>query len=189
MTRDTELEIWRQEWRSETEPLPELKKQIKRQNRRVIAGAAILCLCLGLSTFAALRTRSSFAAGLAAGMWGSTLLLGSYAWWIRRGTWKPSAQTTRAYLELRYNRAAAKVRTLRAGSYLLAATVVLYSGLVAWDWFFSSHPSAYSAGHRLGLVIIPAMIIELLFFRWCGRRKSQEMEETRKLLDELRTQE
>ena len=38
MTSDLELETWQREWQEQTEPLPELKKKIKRQNLQTVLG-------------------------------------------------------------------------------------------------------------------------------------------------------
>lgn len=186
MTKDTELELWQQEWRSETVPLPELKKRIRRQNLQAIARAMLLCAGVAVSTFVALRTRLSFAEGMAAGMWFSALLLGGYAWWVRRGSWRPSAQTTQGYLELYYRRAAARVRTLRAATVLLIIAAVFCVGVFAWEWFSSHEPGGDANRYLLVLTVLLAMIIELVFLRWYSRRKRQEMEAAKKLLEDFK---
>ena len=177
MTVDTELETWRREWLRQTEPLPELKRKIKRQNLRAIAGAAVICACLVFSTIEALRTRSSFMSGVAEGIWFSSLFLGSYTWWVRRGTWKPAAQTTVAYLELSYTRAVANARTIRFSFYFLLLGTVLCAAVVAWDW------RALSAREP---VTILAIVMELFLFRYLGQRKKREIEETKKLLNQTK---
>jgi hypothetical protein len=45
VTIDAELETWRREWRDRAEPLPELKKKIKRQNLQTIAAGIVLAAC------------------------------------------------------------------------------------------------------------------------------------------------
>lgn len=177
MTVDTELETWRREWRSQPEPLPELKKKIKRQNQRTIGAIAAICVCLALSTVEAMRTRSSFIAGLATGLWFASLFLGSYAWWVRRGAWKPTAQTTLAFLELSYKRAVAKARTIRFSFYFLLTVTILYGAFVTWNW------KTFSAREA---VVLVGIVTELFLFRYYGRRKKREIEETKKLLDQTR---
>ena len=176
MNTDTELETWRQVWRDQSEPLPALKKKIRRQNLRMAAGVAAICVCLALSTMAAVRTRSWFIAGLATGIGFASLFLGSYAWWVRRGAWKPTAQTTLAYAELSYKRVIAKSRTLRFSFYFMFATVLLFTVFVAWNW--------KTLGVREG-IIVAAMVAELFFLKRCGRRKEQEIKETKKLIDDM----
>lgn len=175
MTVDTELETWRREWQSQTEPLPKLKKKIRRQNLRDIAGITLLCACLAFSTTEALRTRTSFMVGLAAGLWFTGLFLGSYNWWVRRGTWKPEAQTTLAYLELSYKRAVAKARTIRLSIYVCLAAIVVLGPFLLWNWRIL---------HGLGVVVAAGLLTEVIVFRYLERRKKKEIEETRKLLEQ-----
>jgi hypothetical protein len=178
LTRDTELETWQQEWREQTEPLPALKKKIKRQNVRTAVAVAAIAVLLAFSTTQALLHHGSFMSGLATGLWFASLLMGGYGWRVRRGAWKPTAQTTQAYVELAYKRAVAKARTLRFAFYFLLTAAVLYAGFVAWNW------KATSEKRLLGLVLA-GMVIELFFLRHCARRKRQEIEETRKVMDQV----
>jgi hypothetical protein len=172
---DTELETWRREWQSQTEPLPKLKKKIKRQNLQTIAGVALMCVCLAYSTTEALRTRSSFMAGLAAGLWFAGLVLGSYIWRVQRGAWKPAAQTTQAYLELSYKRAVAKARTLRFSFYFLLTMIILLAPVLVWSW---------RTLHGTSLLVLAALVAELFYFKFLERRKKLEVEETRKLMEQ-----
>jgi TRAP-type C4-dicarboxylate transport system permease large subunit len=174
---DLELENWRREWRVETEPVPDLKRKIHRQNLRMAAAVLAIGLCLTLSTAEALRRHSSFMGGMAIGIGFTSLLVGGYAWWVRRGAWKPTAQTTLAYAELSYKRAIAKVRTLRFAFYLLLTATVLFTGYVAWNW---KHFEGRS------VAIVTFMVIELFVFRYLSRRKKQEIEEIKKLIDEVK---
>ena len=159
MTTDTELESWRREWRDQAEPLPELKRKIKRQNLRMIAGVIAICMCLAISAIEAFRHRSAFETGMAVGISFAGLFLGGYTWWVRRGAWKPTAQTTLAYAELAYKRAIAKSRTIRVSFYLLLATTVLLTALVARDWKNLSLRDS---------VIIAAIVAELFFLKYLG---------------------
>ena len=176
-TMDIELEIWRREWRTRTEPLPELKKKIRHHNLQMIVAVTIICVFLALSTIEALRTQSSLMTGLAVGFWFTSLLVGSYAWWVRRRAWTPTAQTTAAYLELSYNRAIAKARTIRFSFYFLLSATVLFTGLSAWNW------QAFSTREAL---IFAALVSELFLFRHYGVRMKGEIEETKKLMEQTR---
>jgi Flp pilus assembly protein TadB len=176
VTMDAELETWRKEWRKQTVPLPELKKKIRRQNQRTALAVVAVCLCLAFATVAASRNHSWFMAGLASGIGFSGLVMGAYAWWVRRGSWKPSAQTTLAYAELSYKRAIAKARILRFAFYFLLIAIVLFAGFVAWNW---RHFRARDG------VIVAAMAVEAAFIRRQELRKKRETEETGKLVDGL----
>jgi hypothetical protein len=177
VSNDTELEIWRQEWRDQTEPLPELRKKIKRQNLRTAAAIVAIGVCLAVSTLVALKTRSPFMAGLAAGIAFASVFMGGYAWWVRRGAWKPTAQTTLAYAELVHRRAIARARIVRFAFYFLLIATVLLAGFVAWN---------LKNFHARDGVIIAAMTVELFFMKHFGERKQREIEATRKLIDDLK---
>ncbi len=177
MKTDLELETWRQEWRDRTEPLPELKKKIRRQNLRTAAAAIAICLCLAVSSTEAWLHRSWFMAGMAAGIAFAGVFVGGFAWWVRRGAWKPTAQTTLAYAELSYKRAVAKARTLRFSFHLLLAMIVLFAGFTAWHW----HDF-----HLRERMILGAIVIELFFLKHLERRKKREIVETKKLVDDLK---
>ena len=178
MNHDTELETWQQEWRAQTEPLPDLKKKIRRQNLQIVAAIFAVGVCLAISTVVALRTRSPFVAGLAVGIAFAGLLLGGYAGWVRRGAWKPTAQTTLAYAELCYRRAIAKARTARFSFYFLLVATLLLASFVGWNWRrFRTRDG----------VIVAAMVAELFFLKHVERRKQRELEETEKLFNDLKS--
>jgi hypothetical protein len=177
VTTDTELEAWRREWHSQTEPLPELRRKIRRQNLRIAAVVIAIGLCLALSTAEAWRSRSWFMAGLAAGIGFASLLLGGFGWWVRRGTWRPTAQTTLAYVELSYRRAVAKSRTIRFSFYFMLAVTVLFTAFAGWrGTIFAARGGAVAA----------AMVAELFFLGYCGRQKRREIEATKRLIDDMK---
>jgi hypothetical protein len=174
VTVDTELENWRHEWRDRPEPLPELKRKIRRQNQRTAAAIVAVVVCLVISTVVALRTHNSFMNGLAVGIAFAGVLLGGYGWWVRRGAWKPTAQSTVAYADLSYKRAVARSRTLRFSFYFLLTATVLFVAFIAWNW---THFAA-----RDGVVAV-AMAVEVCFLKRSELRKKQEVEQAKKLLD------
>jgi predicted lysophospholipase L1 biosynthesis ABC-type transport system permease subunit len=177
VTNDTELEVWQREWRDQTEPLPDFKKKIRRQNLQMAAGVLAICVCLAVSTVIALRTRTPFMAGLASGIAFASVVLGGYAWRVQRGAWKPTSQTTLAYAELSHRRAVAKVKTLRFSFYFLLVTVLLLATFLGWNW------KRFRA--RAGIVTA-ALVTELFFLKYLGQRKQREAEQTSRLLDDMR---
>ena len=120
----------------------------------------------------------SLMAGLASGIAFASVVLGGYAWRVRREAWTPTAQTTLAYAELSYRRAVAKARTLRFSfHFLLVATVLLLATLwdgtgrgsmreMAWSW--------------------PRWVTESFVLKYLGRRKQRVVERTSRLLDDMR---
>jgi hypothetical protein len=177
VTNDTELEVWQREWRDQTGPLPDFKKKIRRQNLQMAGGVLAICLSLAVSTAMALRTRTPFMAGLASGIAFASVVLGGYAWRIRRGTWKPTSQSTLAYAELSHRRAVAKARTLLFSFYFLLVIVLLLATWVGWNW---------KGFHARDGIVVAALVAELFFLKHLERRKQREVEQTSKLLDDMR---
>jgi hypothetical protein len=176
VSMDLELEAWRRDWAEESPGLPALKARILRQERRMVGGGVALLGLALFATAAAVRTGRPFVAGLAAGLWCAGLLVGGYTYRALRGAWRPSAETTRAYLELSYKRAVAKARTLRFSIQVLVATTVLYGGLIAWR--------SAGAGPRPTPWVPLLLLAEVFWLRRRERQKGIEAEETRRLLDE-----
>jgi Flp pilus assembly protein TadB len=177
VTADVELDVWRREWRDRTEPFPALKRTIRRQNLRITAAVAAIAVCLILATVGAVRGRSSFMAGLVAGLSFASVVMGGYSWWVRRGAWRPAAQTTLAYADLAYKRAVAGVRTARFSFRFICIATILYAGFVAWNW------RTFSA--TAGLVVA-AMTIEILLLNDKRRRAIQGVETSRELFEQTK---
>jgi hypothetical protein len=173
---DTELEAWRQEWREQEAPLPELKRKIRKQNVRTAAAVAVLGVCLILAIWAAVRHHSAMAAGVAAGIAFSSGVLGFVTLRARRDAWKPTAQTTLAYAQLAHRRAIAKLKTIRAAWFLLIGTIAAGAVLMAVGW---RHV------HVRDEAIVAALIGELFFLKNREQRVKREIEETKKLIDGL----
>jgi hypothetical protein len=141
-------------------------------------GVVAICACLTVSTVWALRSGSSFLFGMASGIGFAGSLTGSYGLWLRRGAWKPTAQTTLAYAELSHQRAVARVRLLHFMLLLLLVTTVLFSGFIACNW---RHAHLLRDG-----VILAALVVELFYIRHKENSKKLEIPETQKLIDDLR---
>lgn len=149
---DPELQAWKAAWQAPeqespggTGTLPEaLRRQVRRRSlalRWMTTGEAVFTLLavvlLGslarsLGTPLDFFTLTAFAL-LAAGAFGFSL-------WNRWGLWRPSAESTLAYLDLALLRCRRRRRGLRAGWVLLALEVALY---VPWI----AHRLALNAGH------------------------------------------
>lgn len=177
MTVDTELDVWRREWREATEPFPALKKKIRRQNLRIMAAVAAIAVCLIVSTVEAVRTGNDFMAGLATGLAFAGIVQGAYSWRVRRGAWRPAAQTTLAYAELAYKRAIATARTTQFSFRFLAIAVALYAGIAAWYW------KTFSIVYALILV---AMVAELFLLDYKRRRAQQGLDESKRLFEQTK---
>jgi len=96
---------------------------------------------------------------------------------VRRGAWKPAAQTTLAYAELAYKRAIATARTTRFSFRFLVIVVALYAGVGVWHW------KTFSAVYALILV---AMVAELFLLDYNRRRALRGLEESKALFEQTK---
>jgi hypothetical protein len=188
---DRELELWREQWRSAPESLPDIRARVERQTRnmaiRLIVRATLVSMLLALSVVAVVREPTPGRIVWAIGLW--TLVISGVAatWKSHRDIWRPATETTRAFAELFHRRAVAKLHVIRWGFYGLIAWVVFYAALCVWRWP-AARPDV--EGHPVQYVI--ALVGSLLMvaagfgvIAWLRRRRLVELKEAKKLLDSL----
>jgi hypothetical protein len=173
MMNDPEIASWQREWREPSDQLPDLKKKIKRQDRRGQLQAGLVGALLILSLIGVWAFQTSLSRGFATGAWFSCLIMGVYVWRARRGTWKPATQTTAAYLGLLHKRAVAKQRIVQFAFRFLLATTVLYAGFLAWRWKHSD----------LGAIVLAGLTGELFFLHYMEGKRRREVDATQQLLE------
>ena len=173
MSLDLEMESWRQEWSVATEPLPELKRRIRAQNRRLVAGTLAIAACLAMATLLAVAHPTSGWRGFAFGVWIASLVGVGYALWARRGTWTPATQTTRAYLVLLHQRA---VATLSKTVFLRRAVLVVlaaYGAFLLWR----RGPITMTTG-----LVVAALVAESLWMRALERKRRRAVDEAARMV-------
>jgi hypothetical protein len=189
ITEDRELELWKEEWRAETGPLPTLKKKVRRQTLRMIAGwvVAVPAFVLGLAYFArlAMRDPSPDNIVLTAFVWLVMPLGLAFAAWNQIGNWRLGAQTTRAYAELSYKRARSELRGLRFVFYVLYVEVC-FLACMFWifrvKWVLRASP----ADRFAHLVALPVFLLGAwIFLIWFRRRRSKQLAEAKSFLEQL----
>jgi hypothetical protein len=150
MNLDAELDVWREQWQSDT-PVPGgLRRKVERQSRfmKLMLLADILVTVViggGTVAWAVLSPMP--------GLWllaGATWLFITVAWAfsfrINRGTWSPAAMNTAAFLDLSIRRCRGRLAALRFGAALYVCEVVFCLGwvyqhgdvsqpLLKWLWF------------------------------------------------------
>ena len=121
MNTDLELDGWRQQWQRQPalRAAAELKESVLRETRRLklwlLAPAAVTVVIGGGVILRALSAPSPAAMALAIGVWGYIALAWIGCLWLARGTWRPRAETTAAFLQLAIRRCESAVRTVPFG--------------------------------------------------------------------------
>lgn len=176
MSVDFELESWRREWHIDTELLPELRASIRGQNRRMLAGMALVLACLAVATFLGVREPGSGWGGFALGAWIAAVLAGGYTLWVRRGTWEPAGATTEAYVRLLHRRAVATLKKTVVLGYAMVAVFAAYAG---WSVLSGTHRSNVSG------LVFTGFTVALLLMGVLQRRRRRAVAEAARLLELL----
>jgi len=164
---DLELDAWRREWSADTEPLPELKRRVFAQNRRLGLGIAAIAVCLAIGTGIAVgHPFGSWWGGFAVGLWVASAVGVGYVLWVRRGTWRPASETTEAYLVLLHERAIAEQRKLKFLSRAALVTLVAYGAFLL---------ATRNVTWSRALVAI-GLLVETRWIQWLERRRRDRVE-------------
>lgn len=189
ITEDRELELWKEEWRAETGPLPTLKKKVMRQTlwmtvRWVVVGP-IFVFALVYCARVAMRDPSLDNIVVTVFVWVAMPLLFTFSVWNQIGSWRPDAQTTRAYAELSYKRARSELRGLRVTFYVLYVETCFLASVI-WifrvKWILHAPP----ADRFERLVVAPVFLLGTwIFMVWYRRRKNKQLAEAKSFLEQL----
>jgi Na+/melibiose symporter-like transporter len=192
---DRELDSWREQWSSMAGPSPEFRSQIeskiKRQSRRFVLGNLLSAVAfVGILIFGLfLRHQSSWiGTGWTAGICGLVFVSIAFRVWVLRGTWRPEAESTRAFVELWRKRVLARIRLLRIAIYVSVGWIIFCAGLTAANWAtigqeVRAHPKDW-AGLLIACVVMQPVMG--LWAAWLRRRKLAELNEVTKILNEMK---
>jgi Na+/melibiose symporter-like transporter len=125
---DDELLEWRAGWQADPEPGPEIRDVIRQRVKRrslkmALSAAGEMVSAIGMLAFvawSALRDPTAINVGAMACLALLILWAMSFSLWYLRGTWRPSAETTSAFVALSVLRCQRRLQALRAGWWLLA---------------------------------------------------------------------
>lgn len=181
---DNELSDWMADWQADPEPVPEVRDAIRRRVQRktlrmALAAAFETVFALGMIAFvvrSALRDPSPINAGAMAVLALLILWATGCSLWYLRGTWKPSAETTSAFIDLSLLRCQRRLRAVRAGWWLLGLELA-----VMIPWIVLSL-KAKSAGFGLLVVLSVLVSAALIVAERRTRRELREWEEMRESL-------
>jgi hypothetical protein len=184
VTKDREIEDWMSDWQAATPPVPDVRGWIEKHHRRFVREnvGAFALFAAGLLAPLVIALRTSRAEIQLA--WFGILLLYAggllFRIWNQRGTWRPVAQTTRAFLELSRRRALASRRALRVARWMAGLTSLVVAGMAAW---IGPTMPAFAAGLVTGFAVA---LVPLSFFIARRRRRCErDLEEVRRLLSQF----
>jgi hypothetical protein len=194
MIEDRELDSWREQWGSVGEPPPEFRRKIlqkiKRHRRRFLLGNLFAVgAFVGILIFAVFMRRQSswMGTGWATGICVLVFVSAGYRVWVLRGTWRPEAQSTRAFVELWHRRAVARTRMLRIAIYVSLGWIVFCAVLTAANWTtigqnVRAHPTDWIE------VLVVCLLMQPVIWSWAAwlrRRKVAELNEVKRILDDM----
>ena len=194
MTTDVELESWRRQWQSRSEPRVDadaaerLRRRVLRETRglkvHLIWPVLVTIVVGGWITSRALRTGQTLDVVLAIESWAFIAVVWAGSLWIARGTWRPLADTTAAFVDISIRRRAANLHGLTFGACLYVAQlafVVLALGAASPSGIVSVLTSSYMI--VMGWVGVPCGLAALVWFR---RRQRADLERLRELERQLK---
>lgn len=176
---DDELRDWMADWQADPEPAPEIRdairQRIKRKSLRMALAVAFEILftlaMLAFLTRSALRDPAPFNVGAMVCLALLVLWIEGCSLWYLRGTWRPSAETTSAFLDLSLLRCRRRLRALRAGWWLLALELGI---MIPWILL-----SLKAKGAAFGLLVVLTALVSavLIVEERRTRRELREWEE------------
>jgi hypothetical protein len=132
MNTDLELELWREQWQSETPVAPdlhrELRRRVERESRTMkimwIADVLVTISMGGWTTGWALREPEADVILLAAATWTFLAVAWIFTIVISRGKWAPAAMDTASFLNLSIERCRGALARVKFGAWLYVGQMV-----------------------------------------------------------------
>jgi hypothetical protein len=127
MNANIEIDAWRGLWQSRSDALSaaDLRDRVARETRRRIVALVIpVLVSLGIGGWMLARAVEAPDFDnllLAAETWTFIAATWAGSLWISRGSWRPTADTTAAFIDISISRCRATLRGLRLGAILYAA--------------------------------------------------------------------
>jgi hypothetical protein len=192
MTNDVELENWRREWLTRSVPADadaaeRLRRRVLRETSWLKLGLIVpILVTLGIGGWVILRLRTGQPLDvlLAVETWAFIVVVWAVSFWIARGTWRPFADTTAAFVDLSIRRCEANLRGATFGAWLYVFQLVFLVVAIG-----AASPVGIVGGLKSSVVIVlgwlgvPTVLAGLHWFR---RRQRADLEHLRDLKRQLR---
>jgi len=193
MNNDVELQSWRQQWQSpaasavDADAVERLRRRVLRETRwlrvSLILPVLVTLIVGGTVVLRALRTERGLDVLLAVETSVFIVVIWIGALWIARGTWRPLADTTAAFVDVSIRRREANLRGVTFGACLYVvqlAFIVLAIGSVSPAGIVPILTSPYFI--LVGWIGVPVGLAAVVWFR---RRQRADLERLRELEREL----
>jgi hypothetical protein len=193
MSTDFESESWRRQWQArststaDADAVGRLRRRVLRETRwlklSLVFPILVTLVVGGWITSRALRTGETLDVLLAVEAWIFIVVIWIGALWIARGTWRPLADTTVAFVEISIRRREANLRAATFGACLYVAQLLF--GVVAIGAASTAGIVSMLTSSRMvvgGWIGIP---IGLAFLSWFRHRQRADLEHLRELKRQL----
>jgi hypothetical protein len=181
MNVDTELEVWRRQWQSDTAIPVDLRRKVERQSRfmriALIPPIVVTITIGGWTAGWAIRTPQTDIILLAVWTW--ILITAAWIFGLRidHGNWSPSAENAAAFVDVSLRRCRARLSTIRFAAGFFVVQVVFVLG-----WVYNNSPVKGTPLLKwLFFSSIPIDVVWLStvaffgFLIWYRRRKLNEL--------------
>lgn len=193
MSSDMELENWRKLWQDaaastiEPETLEQLRRRVVRETRwakwSLVAPILVTIGVGGGMILRALRSDEPIDVVLAVETWVFIAVTWVGSLWVARGTWRPLADTTAAFIDVSIRRRQANLRAVKLG-------VCLYMGQLAAVVFVlaAMSPDGMAPEFPIGAVAVGALGGAGLYY-WIRDRQQPVLEHLAALKRQLQSTE
>jgi hypothetical protein len=179
MNMDTELEMWRREWQSDTAVPADLRRRVERQSRwlRIAIAADILVTAViggGVLALAA-RSPQPDMLVLAAATWSFIAAAWTFRLTTGRGLWSPAAMHTAAFVDLCIGRCRFQLAATLFGAGLFVCELAFCLG---WIYRRSARHAPllpWLFGSFMHGVIWVSSVAFFVFLGWYRRKKRAEL--------------
>ncbi len=158
MNTNAEIDTWRRLWQTQSDALApadlrdRIAREIRRQKVALIAPVLVTLVIGGVVVARAIASPQLDNVVMAVEAWLYIAAIWAGSLWISRGTRRPLADTTLAFIELSIRRCRSILSGLRFGAFMYIAQLLVmlllrhrYSGL-SWDAILGSWPVSCWAG-------------------------------------------
>jgi hypothetical protein len=179
MNADLELDGWRRRWQAQPArfDVVALKESVARETRRMkvmlLAPVGVTVGIGGWALIGALTRPTAASLSLAIGVWSFIVMAWAGALWLSRGTWRPQAETTDAFVEVAIRRCESAVQSVPLALALYVLQIVF---MLLWaPRMLHVEPAQVLLAPQMVLMGWIGLPVFTGFMIWYARRKRAEL--------------